>query len=61
MVGLAVIFLVIPTVFVGLRLWAKHLGAKGITWDDYLAFGSLVRPSLIEPWAASRLLTYILT
>lgn len=42
MVGLAIGFMILPLVFVGLRLWAKRL-AKRIGWDDYLTIAALVR------------------
>jgi hypothetical protein len=37
MIGLAVAFMILPIVFIGLRLWAKLLSAKKTGWDDYLA------------------------
>lgn len=37
MIGLAVTFMALPIIFVGLRIWAKLLSAKRIGWDDYLA------------------------
>lgn len=46
MIGLAIVFMIIPTVFYGLRLWAKLL-VKRFAWDDYLTGAALVR--IIEP------------
>lgn len=51
MIGLAIVFMIIPTVFYGLRLWAKLL-VKRFAWDDYLTGAALVRitePSLPLP------------
>lgn len=42
MIGLAVGFMIIPTVFYGLRIWAKLL-VKRFAWDDYLTGAALVR------------------
>lgn len=41
MIGLAVAFMVLPLMFMSLRIWAKLL-AKRFAWDDYLAIGALV-------------------
>lgn len=41
MIGLAVGFMIIPTVFYGLRMWAKLL-VKRFAWDDYLTGAALV-------------------
>jgi hypothetical protein len=41
MIGLAVGFMILPVVFVALRIWAKVL-SKRLAWDDYLTFGALV-------------------
>lgn len=46
MIGLAIVFMIIPTVFYGLRLWAKLL-VKRFAWDDYLTGAALV--SIVEP------------
>lgn len=45
MVGLGATFLVLPCVFVGLRVWAKCLARRGLQWDDYLIFPALVSSS----------------
>lgn len=42
MVGLGVAFLILPTIAVGLWVWAKKLGPKGLAWDDYLTAVALV-------------------
>jgi len=42
MVALAVAFMVLPFVFVCLRLWAKRI-AKRVGWDDFLTVAALVR------------------
>jgi hypothetical protein len=42
MVGLAIAFMILPFVFVGLRLWAKRI-AKRFGWDDFLTIAALVR------------------
>jgi hypothetical protein len=41
MISLAIVFMIIPTVFYGLRLWAKLL-VKRFAWDDYLTGAALV-------------------
>jgi hypothetical protein len=41
MIGLAVGFMILPIVFVSLRVWAKIL-AKRLAWDDYLTMAALV-------------------
>lgn len=47
MISLAVGFMIIPTVFYGLRMWARLL-VKRIALDDYLTGAALV--SAIEPF-----------
>ena len=42
-IAIAVIFMVLPTGFVSLRVWAKTMGRAGLGWDDYLIFLALVR------------------
>lgn len=46
MIGIGISFLILPTVAVGVRLWAKRLGRKGISVDDYLIVISLARKSI---------------
>ncbi|CBX91978.1 hypothetical protein IAQ61_000183 [Plenodomus lingam] len=41
MIALAITFLMLPIVFVSLRLWAKRL-SKRIGWDDFLTVGALL-------------------
>jgi len=41
MIGLAIWFTIIPILFFGLRLWAKSIGARRFTLDDYLAGAAL--------------------
>lgn len=41
MEGLAIAFLILPCIFVCLRIWAKIL-VKRLAWDDYLTLGALV-------------------
>ncbi|KXH66341.1 hypothetical protein CSAL01_03935 [Colletotrichum salicis] len=41
MIGLAIGFMIIPTVFYGLRVWAKLL-VKRFAWDDYLTGAALL-------------------
>jgi hypothetical protein len=41
MISLAVGFMILPVVFVSLRIWAKVL-AKRTAWDDYLTIAALV-------------------
>lgn len=49
MIGLAVGFMIIPTVFYGLRVWAKLL-VKRFAWDDYLTGGALVSVMGLMCW-----------
>lgn len=35
-IAIAVIFMVLPTSVVGLRIWAKTMSRRGFGWDDYL-------------------------
>lgn len=49
MIGLAVGFMIIPTVFYGLRVWAKLL-VKRFAWDDYLTGGALVSVTELVYW-----------
>ena len=42
MISLAIVFMVLPTIFYLLRLWAKTLIAKRLSVDDYLAGVALV-------------------
>lgn len=41
MVSLAIAFLILPVVFVCLRVWAKLLSTR-LAWDDYLTIAALV-------------------
>lgn len=41
-VAIGVIFLILPTAFVGLRVWARIVSRAGLSWDDYLIFLALV-------------------
>lgn len=43
MIAIGVIFMVLPTFIVGLRIWAKTMSRRGLAWDDYLIFLALVR------------------
>lgn len=45
MIGLAVGFMILPVVFIGLRIWAKVI-SKRMAWDDYLAIAALVSKTL---------------
>lgn len=45
MIGLGVAFIVVPGIFIGLRLWAKRLGCKALGLDDYLAVAAFVFPT----------------
>lgn len=47
MIGIGVAFMILPIVFVGLRVWAKAIGRRKLTWDDYIIFISLVRRILL--------------
>lgn len=40
MIGLAVGFMILPVIFVGLRIWAKVI-SKRLAWDDYLTIAAL--------------------
>lgn len=42
MIGLGIFFIILPIVAVGLRIWAKMLGPRGIVGDDILIFVGLV-------------------
>jgi hypothetical protein len=35
MIALGVVFVILPTVFVGLRLWARFMRRAGLGADDY--------------------------
>ncbi|KAF1969965.1 hypothetical protein BU23DRAFT_557144 [Bimuria novae-zelandiae CBS 107.79] len=41
MIGLGVVFMIVPAVFVGLRVFAKHLGRRKSALEDYLCFAAL--------------------
>lgn len=41
MIGIGIFFIVLPIVAVGLRVWAKMLGRRGIAGDDILIFCAL--------------------
>lgn len=43
MIALGITFLILPCIFVNLRVWAKWISRGGVQWDDYLIFGALVR------------------
>ncbi|KAI1175284.1 hypothetical protein F4777DRAFT_335884 [Nemania sp. FL0916] len=42
MIGLAVGAIVFPTIFFGLRLWARRLRRTSLSLDDWLCFGGLL-------------------
>ena len=42
MIVLGAVFIVIPTIFVGLRVWARFLSRACLSWDDYTVFLALV-------------------
>ncbi|KAF2260277.1 hypothetical protein CC78DRAFT_473365 [Lojkania enalia] len=42
MIGLGVTFMLISSIFVGLRVFAKRLGRRGMAWEDHLCFAALV-------------------
>ncbi|KAI0467584.1 hypothetical protein F4859DRAFT_506722 [Xylaria cf. heliscus] len=42
MVGLAIGAIVLPTIFFGLRLWARHLRRTRLSTDDWLCFSGLL-------------------
>jgi hypothetical protein len=54
MISLAIGFMLLPIVFVGLRIWAKVL-AKRTAWDDYLTIAALVRQ--FSTWSNLHMLT----
>ncbi|KAL1966804.1 hypothetical protein VTN77DRAFT_3769 [Rasamsonia byssochlamydoides] len=41
MIGIGIAFMILPIVFVGLRVWAKAIGRRKLSLDDYLIFVSL--------------------
>ena len=41
-VAIAIIFMLLPGAFVGMRVWAKFLSQGRLTWDDYTIFGAMV-------------------
>ncbi|KAI1151046.1 hypothetical protein F4825DRAFT_477484 [Nemania diffusa] len=41
-IGLAVTFMIVPSIFVALRIWARFLKGKPLGLDDYLCAGALV-------------------
>ena len=45
MIGLGVAFIICPVLAVGLRIWAKVLGRRGVAYDDYLIIGAMVGTS----------------
>lgn len=42
MIGIGIFFIILPIAAVGLRVWAKVLGRRGIAGDDMLIFCALV-------------------
>ncbi|KAI2619893.1 hypothetical protein GGR54DRAFT_630457 [Hypoxylon sp. NC1633] len=42
MIGLAIAFIIVPSIFVGLRIWARLLKFKALQFNDYLCLGALV-------------------
>ncbi|KAI1321948.1 hypothetical protein F5Y16DRAFT_388028 [Xylariaceae sp. FL0255] len=42
MIGLAVGSIVLPTIFFGLRLWARRLRRAGLSADDYICLAALI-------------------
>ncbi|ETS75001.1 hypothetical protein PFICI_13485 [Pestalotiopsis fici W106-1] len=42
MIGLAIAFIIIPSIFVGLRIWARRINRRQLHPDDYLCVGALV-------------------
>ncbi|KAG8531258.1 uncharacterized protein KY384_004616 [Bacidia gigantensis] len=41
-ITIGVIFLLLPTAFVVLRIWAKTMSRGGLAWDDFMIFGALL-------------------
>lgn len=41
MIGLGFTFIIVPSLLVALRLWARVLGGRGLQVDDYLCMGAL--------------------
>jgi hypothetical protein len=56
MISLAVGFMILPLVFVCLRVWAKVL-AKRLAWDDYLTMAALVSGCNTSPAPRPHILT----
>lgn len=48
MIALAISFMLLPLIFVCLRIWAKSI-TKRFAWDDYLAIGALVSRQGLGP------------
>ncbi|KAI1409256.1 hypothetical protein F5Y13DRAFT_182153 [Hypoxylon sp. FL1857] len=42
MISLAIAFIIVPSIFVGLRIWSRRLKRKALQLDDYLCLGALV-------------------
>ena len=42
MIGLGVAFMIVPIIFIALRIWAKAFGRRRLALDDWLCIGALV-------------------
>lgn len=54
-IAIAIVFLVLPTSIVGLRIWAKTMSRKGLGWDDFLillALTTLIGSCIVQLIAA---------
>ncbi|KAJ5245939.1 hypothetical protein N7468_000922 [Penicillium chermesinum] len=48
MIALGFVFLILPCIFVALRIWAKLISRHSLQADDYLIFVGLVSPNTKE-------------
>lgn len=48
MVALGFIFMILPLIFVGLRVWARRISGMGMSWDDYTIFAALVPSCILQ-------------
>ncbi|KAI1465029.1 uncharacterized protein F4812DRAFT_439290 [Daldinia caldariorum] len=56
LMGLAIAFIIVPSIFVGLRMWARKLKCTALRLDDYLCLGALafgIVCSALQVYAAS--------
>ena len=49
LIAVSIVFIIITTVFVGLRLWARRISKVNIWYDDYVVVLAMVQQPRTSP------------